>query len=576
MSVIDKLLTLPANAAREIVEAGAVIACPLLGTDRFVAFCKKRGLPLDRERLIRLERLGLFAPIFRVRTPKKDTPPFYIPIRKGNNWFAKKWAWDTTGLFPTYEVPDHTDRTQEGYYSTFQIDYLQFVLQAMTLHVQLDSYLDRSDKEGIDWHKNGESWMRYAEIGLRSLHTHEYRRSVALLCQFISNRYYPQTQSDQRTINISHGIYSDQWICIYGHDWNWYQEVRSWNPNIAERLFDLTPDKLRHAYEVWAVAQSHCDPIERWYQLTQFVAVGERAKLKGDALRAETLRAGAHMLRLLYKDLYGEELPHPNEVTGQVITHIPELEIRQDPRRHLEFVVNRFGLNPQPKLSLIVEGQSEEAAVQKIFEQYFGAHPGKYGIEIIVLGGVDVATGTKEDRFRAILRLVDYLHHHQTITFLILDNENYAKKLKQEAKKAKSIHSDRRYVTRPDYIKIWRESFEFDNFSCSEIVAAMSNLAMGHASFTISEVSTCKRSPNPGACLKKLYAQKTHYGLQKIKLSEILVEHMLSPNSRRKIGNRPIVKVLTRVANLAARNPLPTMYKIWEENQASRYLGKKR
>jgi len=576
MSVTDDLLTLPTNAGRKIVEAGAVIACPLLGTDRFVAFCKKRGLPLDRERLIRLERLGLFAPVFRVWTPKKDTQPFYIPVRKGNNWFTKEWAWDTTGISADYEVPDPKNRMQEAYYSIFQIDYLHIVLQEMTLHVQLDSYLDRSEMENIDWHKNGESWMRYAESRLKSLRTHEYRRSVALLCQFVSNRYYPQTQSDQRTINISHGSYSDHWICIYGHDWNWYEEVRSWNPNIAERLFDLTPEKLRHAYEGLAVAQSHCDPIERWYQLSQFVAVGERVKLKGDALRAETLRGGAHMLRLLYKDLYGKELPHPNEVTGQVITHIPELEIRQDPRRHLEFVVNRFGLNPQPKLSLIVEGQSEEAAVQKIFEQYFGAHPGKYGIEIIVLGGVDVATGTKEDRFRAILRLVDYLHYHQTITFLVLDNENYAKKLKQEAKKAKSIYSDRRYVTRPDYIKIWKESFEFDNFSCSEIAAAMNNLAMGYASFTISEVSTCKRSSNPGACLKKLYDQKTHYGIQKIKLSEILVEHMLSPNSRRKIGNRPIVKVLKRVAHLAARNPLPTMYKIWEENQASRYLGKKR
>ncbi len=576
MSVTDNLLTMPANIGRVIVEAGAVIACPLLGTDRFVRFCKERGLLIDRERLIRLERLGLFAPIFRVRMPKKDTPPFYIPVRKGNNWFAKKWAWDTTGIPADYKVPDSKDRMQEGYYSIFQINYLHVILQAMTLHIQLDSYLDLSDKEDIDWRKKGNNWMRYAKSGIESLRTHEYTRSVALLCQFISNRYYPQTQSDQRTITISHGSYSDHWICIYGHDWNWYEEIRNWDPRRAERLFDLTPDKLRHAYEGLAVAQGHCDPIERWYQLTQFVAVGERRKLKGDALRAETLRAGAHMLRLLYKDLYGEELPHPNEVTGQVIAHIPELEIRQDPRRYLEFVVNRFGLNPQPKLCLIVEGQSEEVVVQKIFEKYFGAHPGTYGIEIIVLGGIDVVTGTKEDRFRAILRLVDYLHYHQTITFLMLDNENYAKKLKQEAKKAKSIHSDRRYVTRPDYIRIWRKSFEFDNFSCSEIAAAMNELAQGHAKFTVSEVSTCKRSPNPGACLKKLYGQKTHYGLHKIKLNEILVEHMLSPNSRRKIENRPIIKVLERVAQLAARNPLPTMYKIWEENQASKYLGKKR
>lgn len=573
----DNLLTIPVNAGRAIIQAGAVIACPLLGTDRFVTYCCERGLSIDQERLVRLERLGLFAPIFRVRTPKKDAQPFHIPVRNGNNWFSKRWAWDTAGIPTCYEVPNHQDRTQEGYYSIFQVDYLHVVLQEMTLQLQLDSYLDRNKEEGIDWPKNGGSWMRYAERSLESLRTHEYRRSRSLLCQYISNRYYPKTQGDQRTIQVGGGSYSDQWITVNGLDWNWYEEVRGWNPQAVEHLFDLTPEKLRHAYDGLAVAQKHCDPLERWYQLTQFVSVHERARLKGDALRAETLRSGAHMLRLLHKDLYGEELPHPNEVTGQIITHMPELAVRQDARHYLEFVVNRFGLNPQPKLALIVEGQSEDVAVRKIFDEYFGVHPGTYGIEIIVLGSVDVATGSKkEDRFRAILRLIDYLHHHQTITFIILDNENYAKRLKQEARKAKSIHSDQRYITRPEYIRIWKDAFEFDNFSCSEIAAAMSKQALGNASFTSTEVAACKTDTNPGACLQKLYDQKAHYGLQKIRLSENLVERMMSPKSRRKIENRPIIQVLERVARLATQNPLPTMHEIWEKNQASKYLGKKR
>lgn len=572
-----ELLALPANAGRVIVKNEAVIACPLLGTDRFVKFCRDRGLSIDRERLIRLERLGLFAPVFRVRTPKKDTLPFYIPVRKENDWFTKKWAWDTTGICPADRVPDHKDKTQEGYYSIFQIDSLHLVLMKMTLQVQLDAYLDRHEGQRIDWQKNGDGWMQYAGSCRESLRTHECRRRVALLCQFISNRYFPETQGDQRTIQVREGGYSDQWISVSGPDWNWHDAVQNWNPQTAERLFDLTRDKLHHAYNGLAVTQAHCDPLERWYQLTQFVAVDERKKLKGDALLAETLRAGAHMLRLLYRDLYDEDLPNPNEVTGTIITHIPELPVRQDPRRHLEFVVNRFGLNPQPKLSLIVEGQSEEVAVQKIFERYIGAHPGKYGIEIIVLKSVDVATGSKkEDRFRAILRLIDYLHHHQTITFLVLDNENYAEKLKRESRKARSIHSKQRYVTRPEYIRIWKNTFEFDNFSCSEIAAAMNKLAQGYVSFTPAEVTACKNDSNPGSSLQKLYQEKAQYGLQKIKLSEILIEKMMSPDSKRRIEGRPIIKVLERMARLAARNPLPTMYETWEKNQASKYLGKKR
>jgi hypothetical protein len=86
-------------------------------------------------------------------------------------------------------------------------------------------------------------------------------------------------------------------------------------------------------------------------------------------------------------------------------------------------------VSTRPKLALILEGQTEENAVKAIFEKYFGADPGTYGIDINVLGGVDNATGSKEDRFRAIVRLIDYLHSQQTYAVVVLDNERYAKNL---------------------------------------------------------------------------------------------------------------------------------------------------
>lgn len=571
----NNLLTLPHKAGQAIVEAGTVLACPILGTDRFVKFCTDRGLAINRERLIRLERLGVFAPIFRVKTPKKVTPPFYIPVREGNNWFTKKLAWDTTNIPTAYKIPDYKDRTQEGYYSSFQLSYLKIILNSMTINLNMDIFLDDISEEKVNWQKRGDGWLRNGEEVLGTFRSDEYHRSTALLCQFISNRYYPQTQGDQRTIRAGGTSSSDNWINVIGLQWNWYEETRNWNPHNAERLFNLTPEKLRHAYDGLAIAQCHCDPLEKWYKLTQFISLDMRGKLKGDAARAETFRAGAHMLRLLHKDLYNEELPHPNEVHGTIITHVPELKVRQDVRRYLEFVVNDFGINPQPKLALIVEGESEEIAIRKIFSEYFGLHPGTLAIEIIVLGGVDNATGGKEDRYRAIFRLIDYLHHHQTFTFLILDNENNAGRLKPEARKAKSIHSNHRHVTRQEYIRLWKINFEFDNFSCSEIATAMNQLAKGHGSFSGAEIAACKKDKNPGSCLTKLYKQKTNYGLQKSVLNEILVAQMLSDTARRKIESRPIIKVLERVELLAARNPFPVMEEIWERNQASKYFGKK-
>ena len=570
-------LIIPPRAGWRIVESGAMFACPMLGTDRFVRFCSDRGLAIDRERLIRLERLGMFAPVFRVRTPKKQTAPFRIPLGRDNDWFAKRWAFDTTGVPRSHEVPDHTDRTQEGYYSIFQIDHLQIVLAGLTLHLRLDSFLDAGEGRDIDWQALGSRWLSLARDSAAGLRNHEYRRAVALLCQHISNRYFPQIQTDMRNIEIPSGHFSDRWIVINALHWDWEQEARLWDPKKTEKLYDLTPEKLRHAYSSLAMGQARCDPIERWYQLTQFISVHERKKLKGDALRAHTMRAGAHMLRLLHKDLYDEELPHPNEVGGTIIDHIPELDVRRDVRRHLEFVANRFAVNPQPRLSLIVEGESEEAAITRIFERYYGAHPGVYGIEIIVLDGVGNATGTrKEDRFGAIVRLIDYLHHHQTFAFLILDNEGHAVQLKKRAEEAKSIHGDRRYVTRPEYIRIWRDSFEFNNFSCTEIAAALTKLAAGVAKFSVGEVRNAKSDSNPGAALTSLYRKKTGYGLQKIKLARILVDTMMSPTAQRKIENRPVVRILNRVVGLAARNHLPTTQRTLKANQTSRFLSRMR
>lgn len=90
----------------------------------------------------------------------------------------------------------------------------------------------------------------------------------------------------------------------------------------------------------------------------------------------------------------------------------------------------------------------------------------------------------------------------------------------------------------------------------------MNDLAQGKAHFITADVTACRKDPNSGACLQRLYQKMAEYGLQKIKLCEILVEHMMSPNSRRRIESRPIIEVLERVVRLAVGNPFPTMHEI--------------
>jgi hypothetical protein len=493
-----------------------------------------------------------------------------------NTWFSKGYAVDTSRWQP-HNVPDEHDET-EAYYSRFQIASLAFALSAFTVTINIENLLDGNELDVKAWSERGARFRKFAEMHAEAPKTgNQFRLAIDLLCQFISDRYYPETRSNQRTRIVSDGgLASDSWMIVDGTQWKWKQYARAWDPKSAKKAFGLTPEKLNHAFEALSSQQANRDPLREWYQLIDFVAPHQRDRLRGEALAAVTMRGAASMLAMLHRDLYGQDLGHPNEVHKTITTHMPELDVRADVRRHMEFVVNRFDLNPAPKLTLLVEGASEAVAAKMVFERHFGAPAGTHQIEIVNLGGVDNATGgKKEDRFRAILRLVDYLHHHQTFTFLLLDNENYAQKLKKAAKDLVSTLHSSRHATRYEYIKVWRSSFEFDNFSATEIAKAMTQLANGVV-FTPGEIVACKKASNPGAALTNLYRTQTGAGMNKIDLTAALVDMMFEPSSSKALSNRPLIKVLERVARLAARNPFPTMEESWERNQLSRFFGKLR
>lgn len=576
MKESDRLLSVPSGIGKTLVESGELMLCPLLRADDFCRYSSDRGLRIDQERLHRFEIIGALRPVFRACVVDSDNhQTIEVPLRSSASAFDDGRAWDTTEV-EVPPVPALGDRSCQAYYSIFQVDQLRLLLSEFSLTVQLDGYLDAGrDLPRLLHHveKLAEELRSYR----RERASSEFRFSLALLCQAISNRYFPITQGDGRTIVVTEGGVSwDQWVTVNGKSWRWNEYARGWDPKAVAHRFALTPERLRHAYETLAGDQSWLDPLERWYPLVQFVTPRYRSRLKGDALLAETLRCGALMLRALFKDLYGDELPAVNEVHGTVIRHVPELEVREDPRRHLEFVANRFGVNPQPKLVLLVEGPSEEQVVHRIFNELFGFPPGRCSIELVVLGGVDNATGNRrEDRYQAILRLLDYLHHHQSLTFLILDNENQATRLKKAARDKLSIHGHRRHVTRSEYIRVWRRTFEFDNFSDTELALAMTRISDGRCELRSRDLRTCRQSSEPGSALSHLYKTRCGYSLPKLALADALADLMLARDSARAVVNRPLVQVLQHVVRLATKNPLPVMQEIWEQNQASRVLATK-
>ena len=300
----------------------------------------------------------------------------------------------------------------------------------------------------------------------------------------------------------------------------------------------------------------------------------KRNRLRGEALRARTYHELAEMLRLLSLDLFDKDLGPPEDRFTTIITPVPELEVRENPRKHLEYVINQYGLNPQPRVTLFVEGESEVAFVETAFERLFGYHHGVCGLEIVNLKGVDNAAGSgRKDRFGAIFLLVDYLHDHQVPSFLVLDREGRAMDLKRAAQKRKSLYGYRKFAIPAGRIKVWQRNFEFDNFSDTELANALSKCTDGRVHFSSRDVKDV-RERWPKSNLSELFKGRADRGLNKPQLARILAEVVVSPATRRSVDSRPIVKLLVRVVEFASQNHPPIFKSTWERNQP--YMDKTR
>jgi hypothetical protein len=596
---------LPDRLTDLLIEREAYRVCPLLRLDEFVRLCRDRTIVGDAGRLRKLERLHLFLPLLRICRPDQTRKVEYVdggaryrdlgPMREGEAWdgatrnelagfdfdadVIRSWrehgyAWDPRADDNSHAQTIDTDPDRhEAYYSLFQIYELQWLTSQLTPTVHVEWAVEDNGSLATEWGTNlREQLGELADRVMKARGKLGPRQVLGPLCQLISDRYYPKTQTDKRRVTFTAGLPPFD-------DWDWYAYARTWDARTIVDSFELAESELRAVYEALAFAQQHADPLADWHHLVQFVSIEKRKRLRGDALKAMTLREMAHMLRLFYHDVFGKTLDSPDEIGQKIFHRIPDISADEDPLRALELVANDFGVNPKPQLVLFLEGLTEITIVPLIFSRMFGATPSVYGIELTNLGGVSNAAGGKENPFSAVWRLIDYLHHHQTIAFVLMDNEGYAaRNIGLGLRRAGSIHFPDRRATRPDYIKLWKLSFEFDNFSDTELARALTVFADDTA-FSRADIYACRESvrkppkKGPTRTIEVLYAERTGVRLDKPAFGRALVELMFCPVTRRAPANRPIARFLKKVAHVAARNHQPTTHAMWEYNQRTGHLG---
>ncbi len=596
---MSKLLSI-----EQLIEKEYYICCPFLTTDSFISYCKDRDVNTSRSQLEQLERLGIFAPVARVKLPrikikieiiengtrykdhgiledgeewdgdiKEDYAGFSFKRNYAESWLKEGILWEPSSRdFEDWENFYDKDRREFiiSYYSIFQCYTLHNIISMTKMYIHAEWWSTYSADDIVKITSQISDWSKR----IIDLHKTGTRGEIApIVCQVLSNRFFPKTQTDRRTINLS----------VDGHyfDWKWSEYCQGWNSQSILNDLSLTIEDVKKLQQLLTMDAQSVDPLQNWYGLISFVSLEEKKKLKGKALLAQLIYSMEHMLRLFYKELTKEVLFPPDENYSWKKDAFYGEGVTGNNLQYLEFLTNQYHLNPRPKLILMVEGNGEEEQFPRLAEDLLGYTFSGLGIEIININGVAGFTGKKGfDRYGALEKFIDNYHNRQTMVFLVLDNEGRALTIKNKLIKARSKFFPDRFVTKSEYIHLWeKKTVEFDNFSFDEIAKAMSEINAGAYTFTSDEIKECylKSQNKDGDCLSTLYAEKTNYSMCKPELLRTLVGYLIKAAENNVdvagILERPIVKITDQVIRLAALNHYPSCLDSWTKNQESGYFG---
>ena len=466
------------------------------------------------------------------------------------------------------------------YYHPYQIFFLKWLLNN-ELTITSFSFPQKDDELLTAARKWENSLKKRLEIfGEAS----ERQDKFVELLLFIQNKYLPLVKEPGRII-----ITGDFYDSIDNSSFEKLDNLRKTIiPEEIIKTLGIEIEQIKSYRDSIGSQGLFVDPLDSWYDLIKYTNYDKRQKLKGKALLAQDFYLVSDMLALLLEDLTGKKQLETGSLNdsmqGRGKLRVYGKELNYVDRDILIRILREYGLNPRPRLVLIVEGYTEEA-VFPIISDAMGIPLERFDIEIINLRGIDkhprelIIYHSKPDIYKVDKEY--HIHPERTKVFIVFDNEGNKKSwiidfikdpdkeikgmMKEvlsiiEKKKTKNATIDKIFLEHTVKYHIWNESFEYDNFTDEELSRELNEYAKKHGyqfDITPTEIKECRKENKN---LDKFVREKTIYrtSLNKKEFGEQLASFLAKEiNGRQnKFENqRPVEKILNTIVRFTVDIP---------------------
>jgi len=456
-----------------------------------------------------IEREGLFRPIMRV-------DGYYV-----NNTTDLKELYENgrvidprqKGFVPWANYYEKRERYREeivhSYYHPYQIYFLKKVLE---VGLRLSPFnIPQNNDELVLTIREREKYMS-DYLGKLRKDSKKHEKFVELLL-FIQNKYLPLVKQPGHIIVTGEIVTGERW----------YDLQKKVIPKEIVSALSLEAEEIDEYRGSIGRDGLYIDPLRAWYDLIKYIKYDKRQKLRGKALLAQDFYLISDMLALLLEDLTGKKQLETGSLDdtmkGCGVIRVYGKELNYVDRDVLMRFLREYGINPRPRLVLIVEGDTEEVAFP-IIANAMDIPLESCGIQIINIHGVDkhpralIVDYSTPDIYQVDKEY--YIHPERTKVFIIFDregNERWIKRfikdpddeiekmmkdvlsiIKQKKKNTSAKTNDIFHKHTVKY-HIWNKSFEYDNFSDKELSHELNEYGVKHGyqfNITPSEIKNCR------------------------------------------------------------------------------------